>query len=75
MLGLRLSFARELPALCDSRGVPLSWRHFRYGLEEMERAHSREALRIAGAVGIAMASDPAAREQWFRLHNAIAYGV
>ncbi len=57
-------FAAKLPALMKD-GVPLSWRHYVYGCAYLGRERAREALRTAGAVGIAQSIDPAERRNWF----------
>lgn len=50
------SFAAQLPAWCDRRGRPLSWRHYVYGAQYLARQRLRgqltqaEAVRLAGAV-------------------------
>jgi hypothetical protein len=43
-------FARELPAWCGPDGLPLSWKHYQYGLRHLRRASARETIRQATAV-------------------------
>jgi hypothetical protein len=63
-----MEFARAFPALMEN-GVPLSWRHFVYGMAHLDRAHARESLRLAGAVGSLFGKDG---ERWFKSAEAQA---
>lgn len=44
-----MHFAYALPAWCGPDGLPLSWRHFVYGLQFIGRQWVREEVRAAQA--------------------------
>lgn len=59
-----MEFAAAFPALMKD-GVPLSWRHFVYGLAHLGRAHARESLRMAGTVSGVLSGKEGAK--WFNI--------
>lgn len=63
-------FARVMPGWCRD-GVPLSWRHFVYGLAHIYREQARASLRMASASGIVYAAKNAAKD-WHERHRALA---
>ena len=52
-----MEFAYGLPAWCDERGMPLSWKHFQYGLAYLRRKKVRDELGLHNAVFMANAKD------------------
>lgn len=63
-----MEFANAFPAMMQD-GVPLSWRHFVYGLSHLSRAHARESLRLAGSVGALFGKDV---DRWFKIQETQA---
>lgn len=49
------TFCHRLPAWCGPDGLPLSWRHFQYGLAYLGRDHLRWQLGLAQAGRLAQA--------------------
>jgi hypothetical protein len=55
-------FAQGLPRWCGADGLPLSWRHFHYGLSYLGRAYLREQAQVAGAVRMARGDEERFRD-------------
>jgi hypothetical protein len=51
-------------------GLPASWRHYRYGLDHLERASSRESLSAAAAMRAAQSSEQNYLD-WRRDHKTV----
>lgn len=45
-----MTFAAEFPAWTGPDGLPLSWRHYVYGVAHLARRHLRATLAIAEGV-------------------------
>jgi hypothetical protein len=55
--------------------MPLSWRHYVYGMAQVERSRSAEKLRIADAVSAHKQKQDDFR-RWWREHVALSgYGA
>ena len=51
------TFAQALPSWVGSDGLPLSYRHFRYGMAHLSRDDARQTLRLGIAGRMAGASN------------------
>lgn len=59
------TFVSDMPAWTGPDGLPLSWRHFLYGLRVLSRKSARQILDIASGVrgGMAVEDDYAGWRQ------------
>lgn len=51
--------------------MPLTWRHFRYGIAHLARASARDSLRLAAVGGVGWMKKDDARE-WYRTQTDAA---
>ena len=66
-------FVREVPAWCGVDGLPLSWRHFVFGMGVIQREKARTTLTHHWAVGMTQA-ERSARESWLsRMRQAAGW--
>lgn len=63
-----MEFAAAWPCFMKD-GVPLSWRHFVYGMANLPSIHARESLRMAGMLGALFGKEG---EKWFRIMESHA---
>lgn len=57
MMDQAAEFAAALPAWTGSDGLPMSWRHFIYGMGHLSRSHHRSILSGAAATRGGMATE------------------
>lgn len=69
MLDAYLEFAEAFPGLLRTDGYPISWRHFVYGLQYIQRERAREALRTANVHAIAAKADEEHWESWTKIQS------
>jgi hypothetical protein len=69
------AFCLHFPAWVGPDGMPLSWRHYVHGMQQIERSRSGEKLRIADAVS-AHKQKQDDFKRWWREHVALSgYGA
>jgi hypothetical protein len=52
--------------------MPLSWKHFVYGMAHLNRREARDRLKMANAVRAGMAPESPQRDAWHRVQSKIA---